>query len=170
MIVMDYLYIHMHYKGSYICVSVCVAYLQERSTNKLFEEDVCCCAYSASGWIICRRGWKWEWMKELRGGAVDRYLSLLVNHSLRSTYPPSHLHIVLLLHHHPQTPSIYNVRLCEHKEKKKKKRGGETIKRRRERCRWNKRRLRRESNLAMMKTCWSPVSVLLSLFCTCGIS
>ena len=29
-----YLYIHMHYQGSYICVSVCVAYLQERSTNK----------------------------------------------------------------------------------------------------------------------------------------
>ena len=160
-----YLYIHMHCKGSYICVSVCVAYLQERSTNKLFEEDVCCCAYSASGWIICRRGWKWEWMKELRGGAVDRYLSLLVNHSLRSTDHPSHLHILLLLHHHH--PQHLQFIMLDH-ESIKKRRGEETIKRRRERCRKNKRRLRKEIKPGhdedMLITCLRVVESLLYLW------
>ena len=61
-------------------------------------------------------------MKEKRGGAVDRYLSLLDNNSLRSTDPPAQLHVFLLLLHHPQHLQFI---MLDHESIKRRRRGEE---------------------------------------------
>ena len=116
-------------------------------------------------WMLCRREWWWEWMKEKRGRAVDKYLPLLGNYNLKE-HGPSGSSTSLHHHHHHHHPQHLQFVLLDQRIWRGEERRAE-VKVRREEAGRTRMRLRKGSNLAMMKTSLHVSNCVVDSFVCC---